>query len=199
MMNIPCILIPAIVGLICAILGYLIGKMNSKSTDDSTSLTLNADLEACRSNTQRLNNKIKSLEEDLEICKANGLNLKAKISELEKAGENKVQSFTGNVSSKIFDSELFFQIFGKKVKENDLKVVEGIGPKIEELFKNAGITTWFELSQASVEKCQSVLDNGGENFSIHNPGTWPAQAEFAYKGKWQELKDWQDVLDGGKE
>ncbi|MCM0667249.1 hypothetical protein [Flavobacterium tyrosinilyticum] len=199
-MNIPCILIPALVGLICGILGYLLGKMNSKGTDNSKSLTLKSDLDICRSNTQKLNAKIKSLEEDLDICKGNSLNLKGKISELERAGENRIQSFTKDISaSTFFDSELFFTVFGKRTKLNDLKVIEGIGPKIEELFHKAGITTWYALSEASVEKCQAILNNGGENFSIHNPGTWPTQAELAYKGKWQDLKDWQDILDGGKE
>jgi len=33
---------------------------------------------------------------------------------------------------------------------------------------------------------------------MHNPGTWPKQAEMAAEGKWDELKVWQDELDGGK-
>lgn len=199
-MNIPCILIPALVGIICGILGYLIGRMNSKGNDESQYLTLQSDLDACRSNTQKFNAKINSLEEDLEICRANSVKLKNKISELEKTSENKIQSFSQNLSSGIlFNAESAYQVFGKKIKENDLKVIEGIGPKIEELFNNAGIDTWFALSKTSIDKCQSILNNGGENFAIHNPGTWPAQAELAYLGKWQRLKDWQDVLDGGKE
>ncbi|WP_433811180.1 hypothetical protein [Flavobacterium johnsoniae] len=197
-MNIPCILIPALVGIICGILGYLIGKLCSKGNKDSQSLTLQSDLEDCRSNTQNLTAKINSLEENLENCRKNNLTLKSKIDELEK-GVDKTFSFSGNSFTEIpFNSELVYEIFGKRIKENDLKIVEGIGPKIEELFKNAGVDTWYKLSKTSVEKCQQILDNGGENFNMHNPETWPAQADYAYKGKWQDLKDWQDVLDGGK-
>lgn len=199
-MNIPCILIPALVGIICGILGYLIGKMNSKNNENSPYLSLESDLDNCRSNTQKLNARINSLEEDLEICRKNNAKFKSKIDELEKGTANKILSFSENAPSGIlFNSEAAFGVFGKKFKENDLKVVEGIGPKIEELFKNAGIDTWLKLSQTSVEKCQLILDNGGDNFTIHNPGTWPKQADLAYKGKWQDLKDWQDILDGGKE
>lgn len=199
-MNIPCILIPALVGIICGILGYLIGKMNSKNSENSPYLSLESDLDNCRSNTQKLNARINSLEEDLEICRKNNVKFKSKIDELEKGTANKILSFSENASSGIlFNSEAAFGVFGKKFKENDLKVVEGIGPKIEELFKNAGVDTWLKLSQTSVEKCQLILDNGGDNFAIHNPGTWPKQADLAYKGKWQDLKDWQDILDGGKE
>jgi hypothetical protein len=33
---------------------------------------------------------------------------------------------------------------------------------------------------------------------VHIPATWPKQAEMAAAGKWDELKAWQDELDGGK-
>lgn len=181
-MNIPCILIPALVGIICGILGYLIGKMNSKEGDNSAFLSLQSDLDNCKSNTHKLDAKISDLEAKL------------------KASSHNVSSFASHVVSAIpFNKELASAVFGKKVKENDLKIVEGIGPKIEELYHNAGINTWQKLSQTSVEKSQSILDGGGESFAMHNPGTWARQAELAYQGKWQELKEWQDVLDGGKE
>jgi predicted flap endonuclease-1-like 5' DNA nuclease len=182
-MNIPCILIPALVGLICGILGYLLGKMNSKG-DDSLAASLQADLDACKANTKSLNARIASLEADLAA--------KSKIIN--------TQSFAAPVvSGFLFNDVLAATIFDKKIKENDLKVVEGIGPKIEALFNAAGINTWRELSETATEKLQSILDAGGDNYSIHNPGTWAKQASLAYHGKWQELKDWQDVLDGGKE
>ncbi|OMQ09124.1 hypothetical protein [[Flexibacter] sp. ATCC 35103] len=183
-MNIPCILIPVLVGLICGILGYLLGKMNSKG-DDSLALSLQADLDACKANTRNLNAKISSLEDDL----ASKTNVSA-------SG----QSFTSTAAPAfLFDALLASDTYGKKIKENDLKIVEGIGPKIEALLNAAGITTWQELSETSTEKLQSILNAGGENFAIHNPGTWAKQAFLAYQGKWQELKDWQQGLLGGKE
>jgi len=33
---------------------------------------------------------------------------------------------------------------------------------------------------------------------MHKPDTWPSQSKLAAEGKWQELKDLQDRLDGGK-
>jgi predicted flap endonuclease-1-like 5' DNA nuclease len=181
-MNIPCILIPVLVGLICGILGYLLGKMNSKN-DDSLALSLQADLDACKANTKNLNARISTLEADLAA--------KSKIT---------TQSFTATAPSSIaFDSAGAANYLGKKIKENDLKIVEGIGPKIEALLNNAGINSWYDLAEASTEKLQSILDAGGENYAIHNPSTWPKQALLAYQGKWQELKDWQQNLLGGKE
>ncbi len=181
-MNIPCILIPALVGLICGILGYLLGKMNSKN-DDSLALSLQADLDACKANTRNLNARISTLEAELAA--------KSKIAP---------QSFTATAPTLIpFDASLASTVLGKKIKENDLKIVEGIGPKIEALLNDAGIKTWYDLSQSSTDKLQSVLDAGGENYAIHNPSTWAKQALLAYQGKWQELKDWQNSLLGGKE
>ena len=180
-MNIPCILIPILVGLICGILGYLLGKMNSKN-DDSLSASLQTDLDACKANTRNLNAKIATLEADLAA--------KTKAS---------VQSFATAPADIVFDAGLAANVFGKKIKENDLKIVEGIGPKIEALFNASGINTWYELSQASTEKMQSILDAGGENYAMHNPSTWAKQALLAYQGKWQDLKEWQENLLGGKE
>jgi predicted flap endonuclease-1-like 5' DNA nuclease len=108
-------------------------------------------------------------------------------------------SFTSNkISGFIFDASIAKAVFGKKITENDLTTVEGIGPKIAELFENSGITTWKDLSETSIERCKEILKSGGERYRVHIPDTWPKQAKLAYEGKWQELLDWQDLLDGGK-
>ena len=88
---------------------------------------------------------------------------------------------------------------GKKVKMDDLTFVEGIGPKIAGLLNDAGVTTWAELGNTSVEKIKEVLAAAGSRYTMHNPGTWPRQAEMAAKGDWDALLKWQDILDGGVE
>ncbi len=87
---------------------------------------------------------------------------------------------------------------GFKLKNaSDFTVVEGIGPKINELIHADGIDTFFELSQTSVDRLQSILDRAGKNFALAKPGTWPKQAGYAAHNRWEELKLWQDELDGG--
>ena len=88
---------------------------------------------------------------------------------------------------------------GKKIKQDDLKVVEGIGPKIEELLHEGGINTWNDLATADLEKVQQILDDAGPRYRIHDPKTWAQQAQLCVDGKWAELEDLQDRLDGGKE
>lgn len=88
---------------------------------------------------------------------------------------------------------------GKKIKLDDLKVVEGIGPKIEGLLNEAGITTWAELAGAPTDKVQAILDEAGPRYRMHDPATWAKQAELANNAQWAELEEYQDRLKGGKE
>ncbi|MCB9049322.1 MAG: 50S ribosomal protein L27 [Lewinellaceae bacterium] len=88
---------------------------------------------------------------------------------------------------------------GKKVNQDDLKLIEGIGPKIEGLLNDAGINTWQELADAPGEKIQAILDEAGPRYRMHDPATWSKQAKLAADAKWEELETLQDSLKGGKE
>ena len=80
-------------------------------------------------------------------------------------------------------------------KADDLKKVEGIGPKIAATLADAGIVTFAELAKTKSEKISEIISEVRGN---HVTDTWPAQAKLAAEGKWDELKKWQDELDGGK-
>jgi len=82
--------------------------------------------------------------------------------------------------------------------EDDFKKIEGIGPKISQLLKDAGIPTFEDLSKTDAEKIKEILAEAGSRYRMHDPTTWPKQAEMAAKGDWDGLKKWQDELDGGK-
>lgn len=88
---------------------------------------------------------------------------------------------------------------GKSIKQDDLKMVEGIGPKIEGLLHDAGIMTWADLAEAPTEKVQQILDDAGPRYRMHQPTTWAKQARMAADGQWDELVAYQDHLDGGRE
>ncbi len=83
----------------------------------------------------------------------------------------------------------------KATKADDLKKIEGIGPKIAETLIAAGITSFAELAKAKPAKVSEIIADVRGN---HVTDTWPAQAKLATEGKWDELKKWQDELDGGK-
>ena len=85
-----------------------------------------------------------------------------------------------------------------KTKADDLKKIEGIGPKIAKLLKEDGISSFQQLADAPLTQLQQVLENAGPRFRMHKPGTWSKQAALAAKGKWDQLKTLQDQLNGGK-
>ncbi|CAZ95415.1 50S ribosomal protein L21 [Zobellia galactanivorans] len=83
----------------------------------------------------------------------------------------------------------------KAAKADDLKKIEGIGPKIAETLIAAGVSTFAELAKTDAAKISEIIADVRGN---HVTDTWPAQAKLAAEGKWDELKKWQDELDGGK-
>lgn len=185
-MNIWCWLIPTLVGIICGILGYLIGKRSAIIENNATEL-------------KSLQIKNSKLQEDLVAC-AQKMAIEDKS---EKRAANlgaSVSSFTTGAASNsgTFDKAKAKSVFGKTIKADDLKVIEGIGPKIEEMFYRQGIKTWKSLSEASVAECQKVLDTGGKRYQIHDPASWPMQAKMCYEGKWNDLFKWQEVHKHGK-
>jgi large subunit ribosomal protein L21 len=80
-------------------------------------------------------------------------------------------------------------------KADDLKKIEGIGPKIASTLVEAGIATFADLAKAKPAAISEIIAGVRGN---HVTDTWPAQAKLAADGKWDELKKWQDELDGGK-
>ncbi|WP_420461066.1 DUF4332 domain-containing protein [Neolewinella sp.] len=85
-----------------------------------------------------------------------------------------------------------------KKKSDDLKKIEGIGPKIAGLLNEAGITSFAELAKATEKQLADVLQKAGARFRLAQHDTWSEQAQLAADGKTDELKKLQDSLKGGK-
>ncbi len=85
-----------------------------------------------------------------------------------------------------------------KAKADDLKKIEGVGPKAAEAMTNAGLDTFAKVAKADPTKIKEILTAASSRLAHLEPGTWPQQAALAAAGKWDELKILQDKLDGGK-
>ncbi len=83
-------------------------------------------------------------------------------------------------------------------KKDDLRKIEGIGPKIAGLLNDAGIHSYAQLARAGKRKLRGVLDAAGPRFRMHDPETWTEQARLAAAGKWDALKSLQQKLKGGR-
>ena len=86
----------------------------------------------------------------------------------------------------------------KSTKADDLKKIEGVGPKIAGLLNEAGIMTFADLGKAKKADLTAILEKAGTRYKSHDPTTWPKQSKLAAAGKWDELKTLQDELMGGK-
>lgn len=80
---------------------------------------------------------------------------------------------------------------------DDLKRIEGIGPKLSAILQAAGITTFAQLAQTDVERLQDILSQAGIT-QISDPTTWPEQARLAAAGDWAGLEALQARLKGGR-
>jgi len=78
---------------------------------------------------------------------------------------------------------------------DDLTKIEGIGPKIAEVLAESEIKTFKDLAESDVEKIKEILSEN--SLSMHNPETWPRQSQLAVDGKWDELDELQEELNGG--
>jgi len=55
------------------------------------------------------------------------------------------------------------------------------------------------LAEKTADEIKEILTEESSTLAHLVTTTWPKQAELAAAGKWEELKAWQDELDGGVE
>ena len=79
---------------------------------------------------------------------------------------------------------------------DDLKRIEGIGPKISTVLQEAGIRTFAQLAEIDMSRLEQIIKEGG--IRIAYPRTWPEQARLAAAGEWAELEALQGDLKGGR-
>lgn len=79
----------------------------------------------------------------------------------------------------------------------DLKAVEGIGPKIEILLKESGIKGLKDLSSVPVENLREILAKGGARYKFNDPTSWPEQARSLMNGEHDKRRTYnKEVYDG---
>ncbi|MDO8367592.1 MAG: 50S ribosomal protein L27 [Saprospiraceae bacterium] len=192
-------LIPFLLGWLAARAYYKVGWLRDQITELSGRVsTLTEELTdtrmklaAAEADSEAKAEQIRKLRSDLIMCEGERMALREQAANAPAAGAGKKAAVAAVAAS--------FMFAGKKWKADDLKIVEGIGPKIEEMLHDAGIKTWKALSKTSADDLKDILEAAGPNFNIHDPSTWAQQAGLADQGKWDELKKWQDELNAGKE
>jgi predicted flap endonuclease-1-like 5' DNA nuclease len=82
--------------------------------------------------------------------------------------------------------------------DDDLTIIEGIGPRIDELLHQNGIVSFAQLARLGVPEILEILERGGPHFRLTNPGSWARQAALASENHWAELKRLQEELISGR-
>ena len=60
-----------------------------------------------------------------------------------------------------------------------------------------GYPEFASLATLAPDQIREVLTTADPGLSVHNPATWPEQANLAAAGEWEKLTTWQDELHGG--
>ncbi len=154
----------------------------------------------CSSNSSIANvNTTKGLEIAAPILNVNATDVKAELS------SNGDQSFNEKSDKVKLDpkakKEVVKDITSKKstkVKPDDLKIIEGIGPALEKLLNTNNIFTFEQLAAEKVSNLDRILDEAGPRFRVHVPETWPEQALLLKDGKMEEFQKLTEKLKGGR-
>lgn len=207
----PCWLWWLLLSLLAFLLGFLLGALlfsnrkrlkeleeenarlkNNLTTMEKDFMGLKYQHEETLKEMEEMKRKLRICEADKSVIQGKYDRLKAEHEPPADEGAEKPEAKSRSLGGMVFATPL------GKIKQDDLKIVEGIGPKIEGLLNAAGINTWAELAAASVDRLKEILAEAGERYRLAVPNTWPKQAQLANEGKWEELKKWQEELDGGK-
>jgi predicted flap endonuclease-1-like 5' DNA nuclease len=193
-------IVPFILGWLAAMMFYKVSSLRGRIEElEGSNASLTAKVDSLHTENTELrvkitqleadldehNNQIRKLKNDLIICESEKVVLEDKLS-------------GGGKASKAKAAAEVFLFAGTKYKKDDLKIVEGIGPKIEELLHKAGIYSWESLAESSVDRLNGILEQAGSDYAMHDPGSWPQQAGLAANQDWDTLKKLQDELKGGR-
>ena len=182
---------------------------------------LQADLDAARAEIAALNNQLNLANADKQAL-AEQLNGELAAARAESAAlheqmehvlaANKVlqtENSALGARTNILESEAarFLAVSGLTVaaaaaaapepEHDDLTIIEGIGPKIEELLNQHNIYTFAQLADAEVSDLETIIRGAGSRFQTANPETWPRQARLAANRDWTRLDALKAQLQGG--
>lgn len=154
------------------------GALNTKVTSAQWRTDLRVQLTQRDAEIERLNDMLRKSKSDLIMAESERNALREQLAN------------AGGGASKVAKAAAVatFLFAGVKYKMDDLKIVEGIGPKIADLLikkeSQPGKRCPKLRRKLSQESCRPQARTS--RFTIR--GTWPHQARLADEGKWDELK-----------
>jgi predicted flap endonuclease-1-like 5' DNA nuclease len=84
-------------------------------------------------------------------------------------------------------------------KPDDLTLLEGIGPKIQEALYAGGITTFAQIAQMTPEALEEMVKVKGKVRMVGDAATWPRQAQYLVLGDAVGFENYIKYLIAGRE
>jgi predicted flap endonuclease-1-like 5' DNA nuclease len=179
--------------LVAFVLGYLLHYFSAKETSSTTyseeSLELLEQIKIIKMELKKCLEEKSAIKKSLTIEHGTQIDeLKEKLSSTRADLENCLASKANTKNINTFPIPIALS------ENNDLKKIEGIGPVISKILNQAGIDTYHQLAESTEETLRNILNNYGSRYKVHNPSSWPKQAELAANEQWEELKSFQKTL-----
>ncbi|MFZ3070074.1 MAG: hypothetical protein WA110_03005 [Anaerolineaceae bacterium] len=77
-------------------------------------------------------------------------------------------------------------------QQDDLTLIKGIGPRIQACLREAGISSFDQLTRLDAGEIKQIITAAG--IRLGDTGTWPEQARLAALGRLDALKTYQENL-----
>ncbi len=202
LMGLALSIIPFLLGWLAAYVYYKVAALRDRNTElDADVKRMNISVDKLTAEGTDLRVQLTQADAQLEDRKSTISKLRSDLIIVESErnllrGAPKDEVKAGKGAAKTRVEKILFN--GVNYEWDDLKIVEGIGPKIDGLLKDAGIKTWKALAETSETLLTQMLDDAGPRFQMHNPATWPEQARLADASDWDGLQKYQEELKGGQ-
>lgn len=113
-------------------------------------------------------------------------NAEAKVAVAKKATTKVVKEVKTETAKKVKE----VAAVAKKSVKDDLKLIYGIGPKVEATFNKNGINTFAQLAKAEKAKIATILEEAGPLFKNMDTSDWKKQALVGAEGGAEAVKKW---------
>jgi large subunit ribosomal protein L17 len=110
---------------------------------------------------------------------------------------NEKERSVKNLQASLEEKEADLEQLRAQLEPDDLTPIEGIGPKIENILRIAGIYSFAQLAATDVDRLKQVLTEA-DLIALADPTTWPEQAKLAADGAWDALEALKEELKGGR-
>ncbi|MEM1336845.1 MAG: hypothetical protein AAF634_00310 [Bacteroidota bacterium] len=156
-------------------------KKVEKTTEDLKSkgtAKLNDLREDVLEQAKKILNKGEEMVEEALDTKKTTKKVKKNVAKTQKAVTSTAKAVTKKATAQV---EKVAATASALVKD-DLKLIKGIGPKLEKIFNENGIETFAQLAKTSEAKMRAMLEKAGPVFKNANFSEWVKQAEDMAKG-----------------